>query len=304
MMHRKFTAAILAAVLALALVFPAAAFADKGKNAKSRGPQVREKLTVEGIVTSVNNGGGAFTIQVTNPGHAQRAGSTTLLVLVQQATELQLTGRRDDDEEDGDDDDNGGARRRASIADIRVGDRVKLEGFRLDDGRILALRLQIKNRTVAGPGQFEFAASGVVTTKGANSLVILANGTPRAILITPSTEFRGQRNWFGAVQAGDFVMVQGTVNSDGSIAARRVETTLSGGTTISGQITSKSAVGSLFLILNNSIAVNMAGDTQVISFGQIRSFHDLRVGQTITVTGSPIVIGGVTVAINARTIIF
>jgi len=99
-------------------------------------------------------------------------------------------------------------------------------------------------------------------------------------------------------------MVQGTVNSDGSIAARRVETTLSGGTTISGQITSKSAVGSLFLILNNSIAVNMAGDTQVISFGQIRSFHDLRVGQTITVTGSPIVIGGVTVAINARTIIF
>lgn len=296
MMHRKFTAAILAAVLALALVFPAAALADKGKSAKSRGPQVQGKLTIEGIVTAVNNAGGAFTIQVTNPGHAQRAGSMTLLVLVQQATELQLTGR--------DDDDNGGARRRASIADIRVGDRVKLEGFRLDDGRILALRLQIKNRTVAGPGRFEFVASGVVTTKGANSLMILANGTPRAILITPSTEFRGQRNWFGAVQPGDFVMVQGTVNADGSIVARRVETTISGGTTLIGQITSKSAVGPLFLILNNSIAVNVASDTQVISFGQIRSFHDLQVGQTITVTGSPIVIGGVTVAINARTITF
>lgn len=302
-MHQKVTAAILAAVLALALAFPAAAMADKGKSAKSKGPRVQGKLTVEGIVTAVNNGGGAFTIQVMNPGHAQRAGSTTLLVLVQQATELQLTGRRDDDEDD-DGDDNGGARRRASIADIRVGDRVKLEGFRLDDGRILALRLQIKNRTVAGPGQFEFAASGVVTTKGANSLMILANGTPRAILITPSTEFRGHRSWFGAVQPGDFVMVQGTVNADGSIVARRVETTISGGTTLSGQITSKSAIGSLFLILNNSIAVNVAGDTQVISLGQIRSFHDLQVGQTITVTGSPIVIGGVTVAINARTITF
>jgi hypothetical protein len=302
MMHRKVTAAILAAVLALALVFPAAALADKGKSAKSKGPQVQGKLTVEGIVTAINNGGGAFTIQVTNPGHTRRVGSQTFLVLVQLATELQLSGRRDDDDEDNDD--NSGARRRASIADIRVGDRVKLEGFRLDDGRILALRLQIKNRTVAGPGQFEFAASGVVTTKGANSLVILANGTPRAILITPSTEFRGHRNWFGAVQPGDFVMVGGTVNADGSIVARRVETTISGGTTLSGQITSKSAVGSLFLILNNSIAVNVAGDTQVISFGQIRSFHDLQVGQTITVTGSPIVIGGVTVAINARTITF
>jgi hypothetical protein len=302
MMHRKVTAAILAAVLALALVFPAAALADKGKSAKSKGPQVQGKLTVEGIVTAINNGGGAFTIQVTNPGHTRRVGSQTFLVLVQLATELQLSGRRDDDDEDNDD--NSGARRRASIADIRVGDRVKLEGFRLDDGRILALRLQIKNRTVAGPGQFEFAASGVVTTKGANSLVILANGTPRAILITPSTEFRGHRNWFGAVQPGDFVMVGGTVNADGSIVARRVETTISGGTTLSGRITSKSAVGSLFLILNNSIAVNVAGDTQVISFGQIRSFHDLQVGQTITVTGSPIVIGGVTVAINARTITF
>jgi hypothetical protein len=302
MMHRKVTAAILAAVLALALVFPAAALADKGKSAKSKGPQVQGKLTVEGIVTAINNGGGAFTIQVTNPGHTRRVGSQTLLVLVQLATELQLSGRRDDDDEDNDD--SSGARRRASIADIRVGDRVKLEGFRLADGRILALRLQIKNRTVAGPGQFEFAASGVVTTKGANSLVILANGTPRAILITPSTEFRGHRNWFGAVQPGDFVMVGGTVNADGSIVARRVETTISGGTTLSGRITSKSAVGSLFLILNNSIAVNVAGDTQVISFGQIRSFHDLQVGQTITVTGSPIVIGGVTVAINARTITF
>lgn len=295
MMGRKYTAAIPAAVLALALVLSAPASAR---------PHVQGKLTVEGIVAAVNNSGGAFTIQVTNPGRANRAGSRVLLVLVQQATELRLTGRRDTDGDGSDAGDFGGARRRASIADIRVGDRVKLEGFRLDDGRILALRLQITNRAVAGPAQFEFVASGVVTSKGANSLVILANRTPRAILITPSTEFRGQRNWFGAVQPGDFVMVGGTVNADGSVVARRVETTISGGTTLSGQITLKSSAESVFLILNHSIAVNVASDTQITSFGQIRSLHDLQVGQTITVTGSPIVIGGVTVAINARTITF
>lgn len=294
-MGRKYTAAIPAAVLAFALVLSAPASAR---------PHVQGKLTVEGIVAAVNNSGAAFTIQVINPGRANRTGSRVLLVLVQQATELRLSGRRDTDGDGSDAGDFGGARRRASIADIRVGDRVKLEGFRLDDGRILALRLQITNRAVAGPAQFEFVASGVVTSKGANSLVILANRTPRAILITPSTEFRGQRNWFGAVQPGDFVMVGGTVNADGSVVARRVETTISGGTTLSGQITLKSSAESVFLILNHSIAVNVASDTQITSFGQIRSLHDLQVGQTITVTGSPIVIGGVTVAINARTITF
>ncbi|MGH2437819.1 MAG: DUF5666 domain-containing protein [bacterium] len=302
MMHRKFTSAILAAVLALALVVPVAAFGGKGKDAKSRAPQVRGKLTVEGIVTAVNSGGGVFSIQVTNPGHARRAGSMTLHVLVQQATELQLAGRTDDGEDN--DDNTLSVLRRASIADIRVGDRVTLEGFRLDDGRILALRLRVKNRAVAAPGDFEFAASGVVTSRSVNALQIVSGSTRRAILITPSTDFRGQRTWFGAIQPGDFVMVAGMVNADGSIVARRVETTIGGGTSISGRITSKSTAGPLFLMLNNSVAVNLARDTQVLSFGQIRSVHDLQVGQMITVTGVPLVIGGVTVAINARTITF
>lgn len=296
-MHRKRIAVVLTAMFVLTAVLAAPGLAAPGKSGQAQGPRVRGSLTVEGIVSAVNPGASMFVLRVTKPGHARRAGSDTLVVLVQQGTELKLRGRDDDEHV---------AFRAASIADVRVGDRVKVDGFRLDDGRILALRLDIKNRAVAGPGPLPpAAASGVVTAKGFSSLVILgADGIPRTVLITPSTEFRGQRTSFATVQAGDSVVVQGTVNADGSIVARRVETTFTGGATTTGVITAKSSIGPQFLILNNALAVNVSSDTRIISGGQLRAFGDLQVGQMVTVTGNPITVAGVTVAINARVITF
>lgn len=297
-MYRKSRAIVLMAALVLALAFPAAAVADRGKGEQAAGgPKVRGKLTVEGTVVAVHPGASTFTMRVTKPGHVRRAGSDILVVLVQQATELNLRGHDDDEEV---------AFRLARIADVRVGDRVMVDGFRLDDGRILALRLDIKNRAVAGPGPLppRAAASGVVTARGVSSLVIVSAEGTRTILITPTTEFRGQRTSFAAIQAGDMVVVQGTVNADGSIVARRVETTFTGGVTMSGVITTKSSIGPQFLILNNSLAVNVSGDTRILSGGHLRSFGDLQVGQSIAVTGNPVTVAGVTVAINARVITF
>ncbi len=296
---RKILTAALVIALATMLVLPAAAPAGPAKGSQGRGPAVRGKLIVEGIVTAVNPTASAFTLQITKPGHQMRAGGSTLVVLVQQATLVKVKGPGDDDENV--------ARRSASIADVHVGDRVQVEGFRLDDGRVVALRLDIKNRAVAGPGiqPPNAAATGVVTAKGASSLVIAGtDGGNRVILITPSTDFRGQRASFAAIQPGDMVVVQGTVNADGSIVARQIETTFSAGTTISGVVTAKSTVGPMFLILNNSLAVNVSADTRIVSGGQSRSFADLQVGQTVTVMGTPISVGGVTVGINARVIMF
>jgi hypothetical protein len=305
---RKSLAIVLAIMLVMVLVLPMAATADNKGKAKNRGLSVRGKVQTEGIVTSVDPGSSMFTMQLTR--RDNRVGTDTVVVLVQRATELQLAGR-------GDDDDRERARRFASINDIRIGDRVKLEGFRLDDGRILALKLEIRNRRIADrrgiaarPSQ-GVVAQGVVSAKSFNHLTVVgSDGITRTVIATSATPVRGQRTSFNAIQPNDVVVVQGSVNADGTVSARQIEVVFAsggtafngGGTQRTGVITAKSTTGGQFLILDNSFAVNISGDTRILWGGQLRSFGDLQVGQRITVSGDPIRVGGITVGINARVI--
>jgi len=303
---RKLIAIVLTLGLIMVLVLPMAALADnekKGKG-KGRGVSIRGKIQVEGTVTSLDPGSSMFTMRVTK--NANRVSNESLLVLVQRGTELRAAGRDDDD------DDEERFRRIATISDIRIGDRVKLEGFRLDDGRILALKLQIKNRRIAGRPDFQgVEAQGVVTAKGFNTLTVVSgNGVARTVLVTPATDVRGQRNSFAAIQPNDVVVVQGNVNADGTVSASRIEVVFaSGGTAFNGGpaqrtgvITAKSSTGPQFLIIDNSFAVNISSDTRILWGGQLRSFADLQVGQRVMVSGDPIRVGGITVGINARVI--
>lgn len=287
-MQKRLTVAVLAAALVLAAVAVPAALAEHGQ-----GPKVKSKFTVQGVVTAVDPARSTLTIQLTNRGSIKQAGASTLHVLVAAGTEIKVKFENGEEHE-----------RRAALSELRVGDRVKIEAFRLDDGRVLALKLEAKTRRAAGvPGPVGAVASGVVTAKGFSSLVIVGAEGPRTILVTPATDFRGQRTSFATIQTGDTVVVQGTVNADGTVVARQIETTFTGGAATTGVITAKSSLPQ-FLILNNSLAVNVSGDTRIISGGQQRSFADLQVGQTVTVTGNPVTVAGVTVAINARVITF
>jgi len=308
---RKLIAIVLTLALVMVLVVPMAALADnEGKRKdKGRGVSIRGKIQVEGVVTSMDFGSSMFTMRVTR--NANRVSNDSLIVLVQRGTALRTAGRGNDDDDD-DDDDKERARRIATISDIRVGDRVKLEGFRLDDGRILAVKLQIRNRRIVGRPDFQgVEAQGVVTSKGFNTLTVVSgNGITRTVLVTPATEVRGQRNSFPAIQTNDVVVVQGNINADGTVSASRIEVVFaSGGTAFNGGstqrtgvITSKSTTGGQFLILDNSFAVNVSGDTRILWGGQVRSFADLQVGQRVMVSGDPIRVGGITVGINARVI--
>jgi len=309
---RKLIAIVLTLALVMVLVVPMAALADnEGKRKdKGRGVSIRGKIQVEGVVRSMDFGSSMFTMRVTK--HANRVGNDNLIVLVQRGTALRTAGRGNDDDDDDDDDDKERARRIATISDIRVGDRVKLEGFRLDDGRILALKLQIRNRRIVGRPDFQgVEAQGVVTSKGFNTLTVVSgNGITRIVLVTVATEVRGQRNSFAAIQPNDVVVVQGNVNADGTVSASRIEVVFaSGGTAFNGGstqrtgvITAKSSSGGQFLILDNSFAVNVSSDTRILWGGQLRSFADLQVGQRVMVSGDPIRVGGITVGINARVI--
>lgn len=292
-MRRRLAASLLVAGLILAVAAPAV-LAEHG-----RGPKVKSKFTVQGIVTAVHPARSMLTVQLTNRGSIQQAGASVLRVLVAAGTEIRL--KFEDSEDDEDDEEH---ERHAVLRELRVGDRVKIEAFRLDDGRVLALKLEARTRRAAGfPRLAGVVAIGVVAEKRIRSLVIVGEEGTWTVLVTPATEFRGQRESFAAIRRGDAVVVRGTVNADGTIVARQVETTFIGGATTIGVIT---AIVSLppFLILNNALAINVGGDTRILSGGRVRSFSDLRVGQTVTVTGAPVIVAGVTVAINARVITF
>jgi uncharacterized protein DUF5666 len=289
-MRMKAMAALSVAV-ALAVTAPVLAGPSK----------VKGKVEVEGTIVMVNPASSTFTVQ---PAKSQAG---TVIVLVQRATTLKIkhTGDRDEDE---DEDRAERARVPASVADFRVGDRVKVEGFRLDDGRLLAMKVEVKNRVVARtqpqlPPQ-GLVAQGVVVAKGSGTLTIVEPGRASRLIIVPTNAVvTGQRNSFAAIILSDAVRVEGTVNPDNSVTARQIEVVFANAFQLTGRITFKGALPQ-FLIVNNSTSVNVAGDTRIISGGQLRSFADLQVGQTITVTGTPVTVGGATIGVNAKVITF
>lgn len=223
---RRFILGICVTALVLTLAIPGlAASGPKAPNAK--GPKVKGKISVEASVTAVNTSASTFTIRVLTPGHRKQVGAATAVILVQRGTDIKGAGD--------------GSPRPASVSDLRTGDRAHVEAFRLDDGRFLALRIQVKNRAIAAP----------------------------------------------VVPPGQPADAQGVAS-----------------TSVTGVVTVKSTIGPQFLILNNALAVSVSSDTIVTSGGQRKSYADLRVGQTLTVSGTPITVGGVTIGINARVISF
>lgn len=147
-------------------------------------------------------------------------------------------------------------------------------------------------------------AQGVVTGKSLNAVTVLDHsGGARLVIVPTTTVVTGQRTSFAAIIPNDVVRVEGTVNSDNSITARQIEVVFASGYQVTGRITFKSQTPQ-FLIVNNALSVNVASDTRIIAGGQMRSFADLQVGQTITVSGTPVTVAGATVGVNARVITY
>jgi hypothetical protein len=311
-MRKNVFSVLLIATLALLLAVPVVAGpgGQKPPAPSGRGrPTVKTVVSVEGVITAINEGRSSFTMRVLTPGHQRIVGSDTMTVQVQSGTDIHI-GRK-----------GGGPalERSASVRDFRVGDRVHVEALRLDNGQFLAVRVVVQNRQVeeseeearartASRGQ-EVQIQGIVTGKGDRSLTVRQDsGKIRTVLVTSSTDITGRVTTFRAIKINDLVSVGGTVNADGSITARRIKVLVAGAagneTTVTGTIVVKNSTAARFLLLSSGTAVSVSDSTRITSGGQTRSFDDLRIGMTITVTGSPITVAGLTVGINARVINF
>jgi len=168
------------------------------------------RLTVEGVVTSFNPSASTLVVRVMRPERAVRLGH--VIIWVQRGTRI-----------DGD----GDAWSERPAQDFGRGDRIKVDGFRLDDGRLLALDIDVKERAFAlRPTVGEVVFRGVLVARGSALIVILdSRGRTRIILIATTTRIRGLRASMGALQANDTVVVLGATNSDGTVVAREVQVT-------------------------------------------------------------------------------
>lgn len=168
------------------------------------------RLTVEGVVTSFNPSASTLVLRVMRPERALRLGH--VIVWVQRGTRI-----------DGDGDTWFGR----PAQDFGRGDRIKVDGFRLDDGRLLALDIDVKERAFAlRPTVGEVVFRGVLVARGSALIVILdSSGRTRIILIATTTRIRGRRASMGALQANDTVVVLGEANPDGTVVAREVQVT-------------------------------------------------------------------------------
>ncbi len=193
-------------VLLVALAGPAVTARADDRDAAPFG-----RMTIEGVIASVDPGSSTFLLRVFRPDGARRFSLDYLPAWVQQGTRIE------------DEDDNGF--RRSAIREFRRGDRVKVDGFRLDDGRLLALGIEVKDRAFASPVVVtDIVFRGVVVARGANLIVILdTGGGTRIILISGTTRIRGLRASWVALQAHDSVVILGQPNADGTVAAREVQ---------------------------------------------------------------------------------
>lgn len=196
-------------VVVLGLSFPAPATADH------RDRELFGTMTAEGVVQSVSQSSSAFLLRVARPERLRRAASGHLVVWLQQGTDVR--GRAGD---------GGDQRWDAAPRAFRAGDVVKVDGFRLDDGRLLAMRIDVRHRDVffRPPDHGgNIVIQGVLIAKGAGLIIVVdGSGAARIILVATATIVSGRRNSVAALQPNDAVTIVGVMNADGAFAASEV----------------------------------------------------------------------------------
>ena len=196
-------------LVAIPIVLVTAACLVPSAQASERDAAPVGRMTVEGVIASVDPEASMFRLRVFRSDRARRFGLDDLPVWVQRGTRV--------DGEDGD------WFARSAIWGIHRGDRVTVEGFRLDDGRLLALAIDVRERAASPVFSSDIICRGVVVARGPNLIVVLDTGGTRIIIISATTRFHGLRVSWAALQANDRVVIVGQANGDGTVAAREVQ---------------------------------------------------------------------------------
>jgi hypothetical protein len=172
------------------------------KDTGSDGSSHAHSISVEGVLTGYNAGGG--TISVIE--HGDKSATT---IDVNSKTEV-----------NGD--------RASSLKDLSkvIGHKVEAQVTKQKSGALLAWKITVEaadgNQSQSQGEQVE--VQGKVTSVGSSSFVIkMSDGSSKTVTVSSATHFSGKIDSLSHLKVGDMVNVHGTAQSNGSVAADTVE---------------------------------------------------------------------------------
>jgi hypothetical protein len=162
-----------------------------------------ENKDLEGKIASIDAAGSSFVLTVTEEDKA----SSTVTVTVNADTKFEGV---------------------KGFADLKVGMSVEVKGAAQSDGSVLANKVEVGNDNDEDDNENDHEAqeaevSGVIATVGVSSFTVKSEkGVMTTVTVSNATTFEGVKG-FADLKAGMNVEVKGTKQSDGSIAAQRVQ---------------------------------------------------------------------------------
>lgn len=177
------------------------------------------------------------------------------------------------------------------LADIKVGDHVSVEARVNADGSFTALRIEVGNDQGGGNNNSSVELTGVIASISTGSINVTAGGKTVVVKISTTTVLRHGSTTLSMsdLKVGNQVEVQGTLNSDGSIAATLIQVEDTGNTghpesvDFSGTVTAASATSLTVKAEGTSVTVGLTTTTVVTDGDHTASITALKVGQRVDV---------------------
>ncbi len=207
------------------------------------------------------------------------------------------------------------ARHPLSAAKVRTGDASTVWAVVRPDATILALALQVTSlarfqavRTdpYAAPGAATTGTVGVVLERSGSMLDMLTPaGTRRSVVMTAATAIGsgGPPVAGSALAPYDILRIEGPVNSDGSIAATRIDVQFaaSSAAQVSGPV--ERSLNDLGGLVVGQTMIATSTDTYIIMRAALARFGDLDPGRPVTVYGTAVRAGDTPIGLQARVVL-
>ncbi len=199
-----------------------------------------------------------------------------------------------------------------SLAAIHAGAPVTVWGVVRPDAAVLGLKvLMTPSSTRPLPPLVRTAGSygmsgAVLHWSGGMLEVMTAQGARRSLIVTGATTVRnalGKAVTASAVAPYDVIKVDGIVNSDGSVAATRIDVDFAaaGASQVSGPV--DQLFGDVVGLVVGGVMVPISPDCYFIRGSSPGTFKRLVLEQSVTVYGVPISTGSTPVGLRARVVV-
>ena len=194
---------------------------------------------------------------------------------------------------------------------IHIGSPALVWGVVRADSAVFALKVLMPElagdprRGIAPPAMPSTASGIVLRHLGPMLELMTPQGTHRSVIVTGATAARDPSGALplSSIAVYDLVTVDGTINSDGSIAATRINANLRAASTarVSGPVEQR--LGDVEGLVVGGVMVAVSAETYLLRGSGPSAFAQLNPGLSVTVYGPPIFAGAQPIGVRARVVV-